>query len=438
MKKIFLGFSLIVFCQSVWAVQEFYSLSKSIRSMGMGGAFYGLSNDEYALFSNPAGLSTRTAGTEVMLRVNGTISSNAISGFNDFKNLGDLNINQAINQLDKHKDKPMFANAGLLPYFLTKNLAVGILVADTKVNFNISKGASDIDEIDDLNNEVADMTFISDSGVVLGYGQSFFSPNLHLGANLKALARAGGRKSFTGSEYVNSASIDLDPAKIGGTGMGVDLDIGATYELKELPFGLLSRASLVFSNLLATDFSIAKKYAGAPALTRTVNLGWYTVFDGFLFVDNVHVLADISDVSLGGQSDSNFGARKGELIKKLHLGVEMPIGILSLRAGLNQGYLSAGLGLNFYALKLDFATYGEETSDSSRRQSRRYLATLALGWGSAPAAPVRSQLKTDKPSPEGSKSNEIPAANEDDSGLKGSLDEHPAPKKAAEPKSVKP
>lgn len=127
----------ILFSNSGFAVKEYYRLSRSVRSMGMGGAFYGLSNDEYALFSNPAGLSLRRNGTEVMVDFKGDISSNASSGAKDFTNLSDLSIKQAIDRLDKYKDKPMFGNAGILPYFLTRNLAVGILLADTKLNFNI-------------------------------------------------------------------------------------------------------------------------------------------------------------------------------------------------------------------------------------------------------------------------------------------------------------
>ncbi len=391
---------LTFFSYPLFAVKEFYSLSRSPRSMGMGGAFYGISEDEYALFSNPAGLSLRRSGTEVMLRVNGNVSSNAISGFNDFKDLGDLNINQAINRLDKHKEKPMFGSVGLLPYFLTKNLAVGLLLADTKLNFNILKSSSDIASLADVNTEVAEMSFISDSGLLIGYAQSFFDSNLHLGANLKGLLRGAGRKPFTLAEYNNSSAIDFDPAKIGGSGMGVDLDLGATYEIKQLPFGVLSRASIVLSNLLATQFAIAKQNAGAPGLVRTVNLGWYTAFEGFSFIDNFHVLADISDISLGGENRADFGARTGDFVKKLHLGVEVPMGRFSVRAGLNQGYLSAGLGINLYALRLDLATYGEETSEGNRRESRRYLASLALGWGSAPAAPITSVKASEKVIPE--------------------------------------
>lgn len=388
MKKSFfvILFALVLAAPS-FGVKEYYDLSKSIRSLGMGGAFFGLSDDEYALFSNSAGLSLRRTGAETMLRVNGHVSADAISGFKDFTSLSGSSLQTAINRLDKYKGKPLYGNAGLLPYFVSKNLAVGLLLADTKINFNISTSSSEIVSLP-ASTEIADITLISDSGVVIGYAQSLGDPDLHVGANLKGLFRSGGRKFFTAAEYLANGKIDFDPKTIGGSGMGVDLDLGATYEMKNLPFGILSRASLVFSNLLASEFSISHKYGAVPRLNRTMNLGWYTAFDGFAFVDNVHVLADISNISIGGETNPDLGARTGSFLKKVNLGVELPIGRFSVRGGLHQGYLTAGFGMNLYGIRLDAATYGEETGENTKQGSRRYALTVALGWGSAPPAPI--------------------------------------------------
>lgn len=387
-KSILYVFCLVFIAAPLFGVQEYYDLSKSIRSLGMGGAFFGLSDDEYALFSNPAGLSLRRTGNELMVRLNGHVSSDAISGFKDFSDISGTSLQTAINRLDKYKGKPLYGNVGFLPYFVSKNLAVGFLIADTKLNFNISKSSAEITGGLDPTAEVADLTFISDSGVVLGYAQSVGDPDLHVGVNLKGLFRTGGRKFFTASEYLTNQKIDFDPKQIGGSGMGVDLDVGASYELKNLPFGLLSRASLVLRNLLATDFSMSHNYGPVPRMVRTANLGWYTAFDGFAFVDNVNVLVDISNISLGGEKNPDLGARTGSLLKKINLGAELPIGRFSIRGGLHQGYLTAGFGMNLYAVRLDVATYGEETGESIKQQSRRYALTAAFGWGSAPPAPI--------------------------------------------------
>lgn len=444
MKKSFFLVCLFVFAAPLFAVQEYYDLSRSIRSYGMGGAFFGLSDDEYALFSNPAGLSWRRSGSELMARFNGQMSSDAVSQLKDFSGLGGKGIKTAIEQLDKYKNKPLYGNVGFLPYFVSKNFGVGLLIADTKLNFNISKGSADIDPLN-LNAEVADLTFISDSGIVLGYAQSLGVPDLHVGVNLKGLFRAGGRKFFTTGEYLNNQKIEFDPKQIGGNGMGVDLDLGATYEMKELPFGLMSRASLVFSNLLASEFTISRNYGAVPRLVRTANFGWYTVFDGFAFVDNVHALIDISNISLGGEQNPDLGARTGNFLKKVHLGVELPIGLFSVRAGLNQGYLSAGFGLNLYALRLDAATYGEETGGTVKQGSRRYALTVALGLGSAPPAPIavtpeeRKAIPVQEPIKEAPVQEPIKEAPKQvpAEAAKPAPTETPVKKQAVEPKATK-
>jgi len=354
----------------------------------MGGAFLSLSDDEYALFSNPAGLSTRRSGFELMARVNGQVSQDAISSFETFTGLGDSNVKAAVDALDKYKGKPLYGNAGILPYLLTKNFSIGLLLLDTKLNFNISKGKADILAGGlNPNTEVADITFISDSGLVLGYAQEVME-KLSLGVNLKGLFRIGGRKGFTLQEYQNNKKITFDPQQIGGSGIGFDVDLGATYDLDMLPFGNLSRASLVFSNLLATDFSMSRRYGPPPKLNRTMNLGWLTAFEGFSIIDNFNLMVDITDIPLGGETDPNLGARTGSFKKKLHVGLEVPMGRFALRTGLHQGYVTAGFGMNLWLARLDLATYAEETGENVNQPSRRYALTAALGWASAPPAPI--------------------------------------------------
>ena len=164
----------------------------------------------------------------------------------------------------------------------------------------------------------------------------------------------------------------------------------------------------------------------APRQVRTANFGWATVFNGYSFVDNFNVLLDISNIPLGGESNPDLGARNtGSFLKKVNFGVEAPIGRLALRAGLNQGYLSAGFGVNLYAARIDFATYAEETGDATRQGSRRYALSAAIGWGSAPPAPIASPSK-EKVMPEATQKSEVPGAQKAPSPA-------PAPAPAANP-----
>ena len=76
------------------------------------------------------------------------------------------------------------------------------------------------------------------------------------------------------------------------------------------------------------------------------------------------------------RSDIQFG-------KKISLGVEVSLPILSLRAGFNQGYYAGGVGVNLGLIKVDAATYGEELGEyPGQIEDRRYIvqATIEVGF----------------------------------------------------------
>lgn len=393
MKKI--AFLVLFISITGYSVQEYYSLSRSIRSMGMGGAFYGLSNDEYALFYNPAGLSLYNSESEGMLRVNTQMAPKTLSAFNTITKSG----SKTVDVFTPYQGTPIYGQVGLLPYYVRKHFAIALLLADTKFDFAMLGK-----EIDTS----VDVTAITDSGLVIGYARSIVDPNLHIGLNSKLLFRAGGRKRFELLDIAQKQALNLNPKDIGGAGGGIDFDLGATYELQNLPWGLQNRVSLVFNNLIASDFSMARVGGKPPGLTRMVSLGYYTVFPGWNFVDNFHVLFDLAEFNLGGESDRDYGARVGSFFKHINFGVEMPINWFTLRAGFHQGYLSAGLGVNAKFFRLDFATYGEELAGGpGRLESRRIALTLAFGFGSAPPAPYSGlkeiPLNQEEPKPEAPK-----------------------------------
>jgi hypothetical protein len=57
----------------------------------------------------------------------------------------------------------------------------------------------------------------------------------------------------------------------------------------------------------------------------------------------------------------------------VHIGAETHLKILALRAGINQGYFTAGFGLDLRFFTLDAATYAEELSlNPGGLSDRRY------------------------------------------------------------------
>src|ERR1019366_334647 len=131
---------------------------------------------------------------------------------------------------------PIYANAGLmLPFFLHKNFAIGLLEGDTKVQMAIL--GKDFDTS-------IDVTAISDSGFFVGYGTHVYD-GLNVGANLKGVLRAGGTKEFSILDIAQGSSFNIDPKSLGGIGAGVDFDLGATYEFTGIPYTLTNHVSLV-------------------------------------------------------------------------------------------------------------------------------------------------------------------------------------------------
>ena len=177
---------LVLLCSPVFAMKEYYSISKSIRALGMGGAFYGLSDDEYALFYNPAGLAEYRGKWELgLLNVNADIGSalpSALSTITGIKGGG--SVSDIVSKLQQFQGVPLYGNAGVaLPFFHMKNFAIGLLLADAKLDMAVL-GAN-------LSMSL-DVTAISDTGLVVGYGRHILD-NLAVGMNAKYhLLRAGG------------------------------------------------------------------------------------------------------------------------------------------------------------------------------------------------------------------------------------------------------
>lgn len=380
-KFILLIAALSLFSSTGWAIKEYYNTSRSTRAQGMGDAFYGWSNDESAMFYNPSGLSLYTGHSQGGLKLNAGVSSKTLSALTTLTKLGNDNIQTTVDKMVAYQGYPLSAYVGLLPFYFQKHFAIGLLVADTKVNVSLLGKELDSN---------VQVTALTDSGLYITYARPLFMEDLHFGATVKANYRAGGTKMFTLADISKKEATSIDPQNIGGAGGVLDFDLGATYVLpKVIPVGIEHRASLTLNNGLAMAPFVGKIGNKPPRLSRMLSLGWYSVFPGIWEIDNFHLVIDFSEFNLGGETDADMGARTGSMWKHVNFGVEAPIGILSVRAGFHQGNISAGLGVNLKVARIDLATYAEEDGYlPGNLTSRIYKASLVLGWTSAPTPPV--------------------------------------------------
>ncbi len=378
-----------IFCSTALAIDEFYSTMRSVRAMGMGGAFYGLSDDESALFYNPAGLANYRGEPKMMLSFGADLSSSAISNASTLWNIvkGNINETQVLDSLGTLPGDPVYVEARAMPFFyLSKDFAVGFVLADPKAELTLLGAQLD---------SSVDLTLLSDSGIFVGYAKSFMDDALKVGITGKGILRIGGTKQYSILELAQQSTFSFNPENMGGAGFGIDFDVGAIYDVPNLPFGLLNQVSLTFNNVMASTLSMftLSGYLPPPGLERTVSLGFHSVFAGVGIIDNFHVLLDFSQFAIGGLEDPNLGARYGSFFKHVDLGLEVPIRqFFVLRTGLYQGAPTFGFGFRTPYFDADFATYSEQDFlGLDRLTSQRYALQISFGLGAAPPPPVSAR-----------------------------------------------
>lgn len=359
------------------ALEEYYPLSRSVRAMGRGGAHYALSDDESALFFNPASLNLYKGGGEFMIALGGQLSNGALGQIDTFSKAtgGNNSLTSLVDQLTPLSGKSLSLGATVMPYYHRKGLAVGLLLADAKIN-----SAYLGKEVDSY----FDVTALVDSGLFIG--KSFpIGKTLSIGLNSKLLLRSGARQTFAPLDFVINDTLKFSENQL-GSGLGGDLDLGVTWEPEYALIGSRMGYSLVLTNLLATKYNwIIFKNGAPPALQRMASAGAYTVIKGGKVIDYLLFSIDFAELGLGGQDDPHLGSRKGSVWKHVNAGMEFALRTwFILRAGLHQGNWTAGASLQSVVGKLEFATYEEELGlNPGNLSSRRFMFNLAFGVGSA-------------------------------------------------------
>jgi hypothetical protein len=165
------------------------------------------------------------------------------------------------------------------------------------------------------------------------------------------------------------ASLGSAPALYG---VGIGLDVGAIMELGWFNVGLSIRdlAGTQF-RYNTTPFSVLQNALGSslqfPTTGTLVTADQYTIpMDiavGVSFHPDLGTVSHIVDPSISFDMRNVVGALAGQVSPwtLLHLGVESRFfSFFTLRAGINQGYLTMGGGLKFLVFDLNFALFTRE------------------------------------------------------------------------------
>lgn len=374
MKRAFFGASLLVLAAAsvlpAHALEENPRLFRGIRSQGMGGLITTTGNYSEALFGNPARHSAVDAWKLSILDLTAETNTTFLTTQSEFTQLrtasGAGTISSASKLIGKneHAALQLLLGAYYDPNFIGDlGFAFGFY---TRAHTNIS-----INYTTDLDTQT-----MVDLGPNLGASYKLLDGNLFVGMNLRLLYRVSVDGTINSLSFLTGSKLTLQ--NFGNQGMGFDGDIGGYYHLPfELTWTRMS-VGLSINNIFRSSYNtypmaLLSGLGNRPINNdRLINMGLRLDFpDHWIFAAPILAIEiqDIGDAS-----------KEMSIPKRTHIGGEAKLSrVFALRAGLNQGYPTFGVGVDLPVVKLDFATYGEELAgNSGRREDRRLMFRMAF------------------------------------------------------------
>ena len=356
-----------------------------VRHLGMGGAGVGFADDGNAILMNPTGLSRVTDWKatmpfvpmilipNVMVLANGDVIEMVAAGI-EIEDAGGLFqrielIEQAV------ADYPYGSvEAGIFPYFITRNTGVGLLASAVFGMENRAVPSGGVDVYESL--DTLTRGFI-DTGVFASYAHDLpWHPavlgsdgDLFAGITVKAVGRGYMRRvdrwgigdEDEGEEGARSETDEDINDRWWDFGLG--LDLAARLDLQE---GRSTSESQLLDNLPG-GFDFA--YDDGTSLPVGVSAALGVASRPLAGIERLRDLLVGFDIQKIGQGGS------------YHLGAEYPIGPLRLRTGASGDGLAVGMGLRWRALEFDYATYKTDNAwfgDNYRIRNHVFKASINM------------------------------------------------------------
>ena len=336
--------------------QEFDFFYRGIRPLGMGDAFTAIANDENAAFYNPAGLDAVKKGRIEAFPLTVEYSTNTPKLINDLDDIDTGDIASTTDTLKKHIGKPQHVRVSMFPNYTRRGFEVGVL-AQAKFKAEIHQPSFPF----------VDVEGGADGAAVLALSKGFNvrkgKDRLSVGVTGMFVQRKGISKRYTATDL---ADADYDFANDLKTGSALGFNLGAMYQFKKLPFKPV--VGLVIQNIGDMDFG-----SDVGKVEQTINFG--VAISDFIWKFPATFAFDYKDIAgeLGNDKD------KG---KRVYIGAEVDLHKrLTVRAGLNQGYVSYGAEVRFWVIKLAYARYLEEVGAyAGQKSDERNVFLLSIGW----------------------------------------------------------
>ena len=347
---------------------------KDVRALGMGGTFAAVSEGFASLYGNPAGFAA-PKGELTILAPTSWLYIRPTSHNIALLRSAAADDGAALSALETLLvDNGLGGGANLGIGYVGNGFGIGTFVtADAYAAGDTLAGA------------VMDVDLQFNAVIGLARTVRLFGLGLTLGGNLRPFYRAVGDIPL--SEVIGAMMGDSNPddvflSKELISGFGLAADIGAAVELGSLTLGLTVRdiapsflayrttvRALADSGFVASSGSPA----GSFSLTPNVVLGasWHPDLGALSRILDPRVLLEIQDPLAAIRDRASFW-------NLVHAGIEVEaLGFLVLRAGVNKGWLSAGMGLDLFFLNIDAAVFTEELGWRPGQKGRSGVALQA-------------------------------------------------------------
>lgn len=308
---------------------ELNEFGVGLRALGMGGVRVPGQNSASDFMWNPAHLSKISGIQWQIIDLAGGI--NGLQAYNDFK---DVQID-GLDSMSGLYGKRLWGgfsgySALAFPYF-------GMAVYDRALlEMELHNPAF----------PYLDATVQNDYGFILGFSGSL-TPLWNLGVNVKRMTRFGGPQVI-GTEVLNTGSLSSSTLQdqFQNEGVGYGMDLGTTFKV---PGGQMTpEIGLFWQDVGDTAFQKTKGASAPERIRNNLSLGITSAADfaGFGYATGIEY-RHINDAN-------------EQLGKKIHMGLELSLLLIDIRAGFSQGYTTYGAGLDLLIGELDVAWYKTE------------------------------------------------------------------------------
>jgi hypothetical protein len=326
MKKLFCYFLILTMTFEAQALELFES-NVSVRAHGMGGVQIPFPLASEAVFVNPAALAfVDELSWEIF---NAGFGANGIQSYQDWSDA------MSTGGYSGMYGKTLFVNGNGHSSLGMPRFGLGY--------FNESHFDASLDSppFPDFN-----INFYNDSGYQMAFGIPIAGV-FGVGVAVRQVRRWGGTTSI-GLSSIASTSIGSLQSAIDNKGNGYGMDLGL---MAQLPGPLAPSLAFVWKDVGRTTFFKTAGTDNPPGIADNMILG-------------AGILSDLPGLDVRtGIELRNLNDRDVQFAKKVHMGTEVSLPVVDLRAGVSQGYQSLGAGINLYLLRLDAATYTVEKGE---------------------------------------------------------------------------